>query len=65
MHWSCNNCDNLDKTTKKWDETHYCYQYGCKARNGYICFWCRNDAELKTGGCSDFKHETIEQLRLF
>lgn len=65
--WSCIDCDNLDKTRKQWNDAHYCYRYGCRARkdNGYICFWCKDDNDLKTGGCSDFKHEEQEQLSLF
>ena len=65
--WSCNDCDNLDKNRKQVHEGGYCYRYGCKARkaDGFICFWLKEDGGLKTGGCSDFKHEEQEQLTLF
>ena len=67
MSWCCAECDNLDKTRKEWNETHYCYRYGCKARgkHGYICFWCLNDKDLKSGGCSDFAHTEYEQFGFF
>lgn len=66
MSLSCSECDHLDKSRKKWNESNYCYTYGCKARpDGYINFWCLRDSDLNTGGCSDFKHETVEQMSMF
>lgn len=64
--WCCAECDYLDKSRKQWDETHYCYRYGCNRRTGvYICAWVRKDNELKQMGCSDFKHTENEQISLF
>ena len=40
---------------------------GAKKRiyDGFIAFWCKNDNDLKNGGCSDFIHNEYEQLSLF
>lgn len=67
MKFSCAECDNLNKNKKEWNATKYCYRYGCNARkeDGYISFWCLADNDLNTGGCSDFKHEEVEQLTMF
>ena len=64
---SCSECDHLQTSKKEWNATKYCYRYGCTARkeDGYICFWCLSDNDLKKGGCSDFKKETVEQLKMF
>lgn len=63
----CESCENLNLSKKEWNETHYCYRYGCKARpDGFLPFWLLKDAELKNGGCSDFKEKKkAEQLSLF
>ena len=61
---SCAECDYLDKTRKQYNETHYCYRYGC-GKNDFICGWLLNDNRLNTLGCSDFKHTETEQLSLF
>lgn len=63
----CAECDYLDKTRKQYNETHYCYRYGCDYRgtDKFICGWLLNDNGLKTMGCSYFKHTETEQLSLF
>lgn len=64
MSWSCNDCANLDKSKKVYNESKYCYLYGCKHNNsGTICGWCKSDGELKNMGCSFFidKKETEPQ----
>ena len=65
--YSCAECANLDMSRTQWDEDHYCYRYGCDKRgsDGFICFWCRKDSDLKSGGCSDFADSKFEQLSLF
>lgn len=67
MGWSCAECANLDRTRRQWDENHYCYRYGCSkdGGDGFICFWCRMDSQLKEGGCGSFTNSKCEQLSFF
>lgn len=69
MSWSCNDCANLDKSKKIYNESKYCYIYGCKkGEDTTICGWCRIDSELKNMGCSFFidKEEVKpKQMSLF
>lgn len=62
MYDSCATCANLDKSRKKWNDSHYCYLYGCKSRgkDGYVCGWCRDDKELKLQGCSDYRPQEAQ-----
>lgn len=57
---SCATCANLDKSRKEWNDTHYCYIYGCTA-HGRVCGWCRDDRQLKLQGCSDYKKPQQEE----
>lgn len=62
---SCANCAHLDKQRKEWNDTHYCYIYGCKS-HGRVCGWVRDDKDLKLQGCSDFKkQQECEQISIF
>ena len=68
--WCCANCDYLDKSRTQYDEAHCCFRYGCNfdcesegiSQSKYICGQIRNDKQLKTMGCSSFKHTEIEQF---
>ncbi|MFR7590245.1 MAG: hypothetical protein ACLUVC_02285 [Longibaculum sp.] len=68
--WSCKDCKYLNKSRKKYNDTHYCFRYGCDYRkDNYVCGWIKDeesDKSLKEMGCSNFKQKSKnEQLSLF
>ena len=67
----CNDCQYLDKSRRKFDDTGYCFIYGCNYRkNGLIVGWIianeNETTELKNMGCSGFEEKKKnEQMSLF
>lgn len=55
---NCGECKYLDKQHKKWNDTHYCYTYGCLKYAGQnIVGWVQKDSELSLIGCSRYEED--------